>query len=656
MAAQQENLEIISDEVQEKVREKYDSESLKRNSVGLIGLIVSGIALLMALFHLYTSGFGLLETLRQRGLHLMFVLMLAFLLYPATRKSRRDRITVPDGLFALVAMFAAGYVVVEYQALLFRGGMPNQFDMIMGILTGVLVLEATRRCCGYGIPIISLIFLAYGVLGPYMPGVFAHKGASLSRLIDHLYMIPEGIFSIALGTSATYIALFIILAAFLEKSGLGELIMDLALTIAGRTYGGPAKVSVFSSAMFGTISGSAASNVVIDGVFTIPLMVKAGYRREYAAAVEAVTSTGGQIMPPIMGSSAFIMADWLGIPYSKVALAAIVPALLYYTSLWIFIHINAVKIGIMPTSRDKLPKLKLCLQKRGHLLIPLIAIVTLLYLDFTALYAGFWGIPITIAAAALRKSTRMSFRDILWSLETGAKRTVAVAIACACVGFIIGICTLTGIAATLGNYILDVSQGYLLLTLILVMLLSILMGMGMPTVAVYVILATVAAPVLVKFGIPALASHLFVFYFGMIANITPPVAIPAYAAAGLAGADPSKTGWTAVKIGFPVFLIPFIFAYSPSILFIQFSWESFISTTISSLIGVSMLAIAIENFFILPLQPWQRVATFAGGLMMIHVGIVTDVIGVSILLGILTMQRMQKRKNASKGDLQQGAT
>ena len=240
----------------------------------------------------------------------------------------------------------------------------------------------------------------------------------------------------------------------------------------------------------------------------------------------------------------------------------------------------------------------------------------------------------------------MSFKDILWSLETGAKRTVAVAMACACVGFIIGICTLTGIAVTLGNYILDISQGYLLLTLVMVMLLSILMGMGMPTVAVYVILATVAAPVLVKFGIPALAAHLFVFYFGMIANITPPVAIPAYAAAGLAGADPSKTGWTAVRIGFPVFLIPFVFVYSPSILFVNFTWDSFITTTISSLIGVSMLAIAIENFFIVPLSKWQRVATFLGGLMMIHVGIITDVIGAIILAFITIVQLRKKKKGA----------
>ena len=641
-----ENLELISDEVQEKVKEKYDDDSLKRNTVGTMGIIISGIALLMALFHVYTSGFGLLETLRQRGVHLMFILMLSFLLYPATRKSRRDGITIFDGLFALASMAAAGYVVVEYQAMLFRGGMPNDLDILMGILTGVLVLEGTRRCCGYGIPIISLVFLAYGLLGPYMPGVFAHKGASLTRLIDHLYMIPEGIFSIALGTSATYIALFIILAAFLEKSGLGELIMDLALTVAGRTYGGPAKVSVFSSALFGTISGSAASNVVIDGVFTIPLMVKAGYRKEYAAAVEAVTSTGGQLMPPIMGSSAFIMADWLGIPYSKVALAAVIPALLYYTGLYMLIHVNAVKTGIMPTSKEKLPKLKPCLRERGHLLIPVVAIIVLLYLDFTALYAGFWGILITIASAALRKSTRMSFKDILWSLETGAKRTVAVAMACACVGFIIGICTLTGIAVTLGNYILEISQGYLLLTLLMVMLLSILMGMGMPTVAVYVILATVAAPVLVKFGIPALAAHMFVFYFGMIANITPPVAIPAYAAAGLAGADPSKTGWTAVKIGLPIFLIPFVFVYSPSILFVNFIWGDFFTTTISALLGMAMLAVAIENFYIVPLSKWQRAVTLVGGLMLIHVGIITDVIG-AVIFAFITIIQLRKKKEGA---------
>jgi TRAP transporter 4TM/12TM fusion protein len=646
MAIDLENMEVISDEVQEKVREKYDTDTLKRTTVGIMGMIITGVALLMALFHVYTSGFGLLETMRQRGVHLMFILMLSFLLYPATSRSRRDGITIFDGLFTLASIVAAGYVVVEYQAILFRGGMPNELDIVMGILTAVLVIEGTRRTCGYGIPIISIIFLAYAVLGPYMPGVFAHKGASLTRLIDHLYMIPEGIFSIALGTSATYIALFIILAAFLERSGLGELIMDLALTVAGRSYGGPAKVSVFSSALFGTISGSAASNVVIDGVFTIPMMVRAGYKKEYAAAVEAVTSTGGQLMPPIMGSSAFIMADWLGIPYSKVALAAVVPALLYYTGLWIFIHINAVKTGIMPTSKDKLPKLKNCLKERGHLLIPVFAIIALLYLDFTALYAGFWGIIITVASAALRKSTRMGVKDVLWSLEIGAKRTVAVAMACACVGFIIGVCTLTGIAVTLGNYILDISQGSLLLTLLMVMLLSILMGMGMPTVAVYVILATVAAPVLVKFGIPALAAHMFVFYFGMIANITPPVAIPAYAAAGLAGADPSKTGWTAVRIGLPIFLIPFIFVYSPSILIVNFNWFDFVTTTVSSLIGVSMLAMAIENFMMGPLAKWQRAATLIGGLLMIHVGVLTDVIGAVILLGIIGTQWSKKKKGA----------
>lgn len=638
--------DIVSPETQKELTEKYDSESATRDLKGLIGYVVMVIALAMAVFHLYTSGFGLLETLRQRAVHLCFVLPLTFMLYPAFRKRKTNRPTGIDYLLSILSVISVGYVVFQYEAILLRGGMPTQTDIIMGVLSTILVLEAVRRAVGKELAIIALVFLAYGYFGPYMPGIFAHKGASLSRLVDHLYMIPEGIFSIALGTSATYIVLFVIFATFLERSGLGIVIQDLSLALAGGASGGPAKVAVVTSACFGSINGSAAANVVTTGAFTIPLMKRIGYQKEFAAAVEAVASTAGQLMPPIMGSAAFIMADYMGIPYLEIIKAAIIPVILYYTGVFTMVHIRAKKLGLQGLSKDMLPNVIEVLKKRGHLLIPFVLVIVLLVMRYTPLFVGFWGIIFTVVAAALKKETRMSLKDILWSLETGAKRTVPVAIATACVGLVIGICTLTGVSSIISNYILNISQGYLIITLIMVMLLSILMGMGLPTVAVYVLLATVAVPVIADYNVPMLAAHFYVFYFGLMANVTPPVAIPAYAAAGLAGANPSKVGWAALKLALGGFIVPYMFIMSPELLLIDFTWFSLLHTGLTAVLGVVMLGIVVENRLLAPLLRWQRLIILAGSLSLIKPGLFTDFAGVVILLGVIIVQKYQKPKEA----------
>ena len=633
--------EVISEEKQKELIEKFDSESAVRPLPGLIGRITAGVAIAMASFHLYTSAFGLLDTLRHRAVHLGFVLVLGYLMYPARKKHHRETPSFLDYLLVALSAVAAGYIVTQFTAILHRGGMPVMLDQVMFVLSMVLILEGVRRTVGQQLMWVALVFMAYAYLGPHMPGFLAHRGASLSRLTDHLFMIPEGIFSIAMGTSATFIVLFVIFAAFLERSGLSLFINDICMAMVGGATGGPAKVAVFTSALFGTISGSAAANVVTTGAFTIPLMKKTGYQKEFAGAVEAVASTGGQLMPPIMGSAAFIMADYLGIPYFEIIKAAIVPVFLYYLGCFVMVHLRAKKLGLSGVSRESLPKAWDVLKERGHLMIPFIAVVIMLAMRFTPLFAGSWGIVLTVVTASLKKNTRMSFKDIIWAMENGAKRSVPVAIACACVGLVIGVCTLTGISNVLGNYILQFSQGSLMLTLFLVMILAIIMGMGLPTVAVYVLLVSVAVPVLIKFGVPPLPAHFFVFYFGMMANVTPPVAIPAYAAAGIAGANPSVVGWAAFRLALAGFLFPYLFVLSPHMLMLDATPLQVIYSALSPTLGVIMVGVAVEGYLFRPMLWWQRLLIFGGAFGLLDPGFLTDMIGLGILVVFVVVQKIQ---------------
>ena len=627
----------ISEQKQQEVLEKYDSESSVRVTSGFAKSFIKFYAIAMALFHLYTSFFGLLVTLQQRAMHLLFVMPLCYLMYPARKGGIKNNPSILDWVLAAASFVVTGYVVINVDAIFLRGGLPNQADIVMGILCALLVLEAVRRVVGIQLLIIAVVFLCYAYFGPYMPGILRHRGASISRMIDHLYMAPEGIFSTALGTSATFIVLFVIFAAFLQKSGMADLIRDLALALAGSSVGGPAKVSVVTSAAFGTISGSAAANVVTTGAFTIPLMKSVGYKPEFAGAVEAVASTGGQLMPPIMGSAAFIMADYLGVPYITIIKAAIVPVFLYYFSLFVAVHYRAKKQGLRGVSRENLPKAMDVMKARGHLIIPFIIVVALLINRFTPIFSACVGIVSCIISAAFRKETRMSFKDIIDALESGAKGSVSVAISCASVGLVIGVCTLTGLSNILGNYIMELGQGNLLLTLFLVMILAIIMGMGLPTVAVYILLVSVAVPVVASLDVPMLAAHFYVFYFGLMANVTPPVAIPAYAAAGLAGSNPSKTGWMAFRLALAAFLIPYLFMYNNAILMIDASVFEIIYSAISPTIGVFMLAVALEGYMQAKIPMWLRVLMVAGSLGLIHPGLITDLMGLAVLaLAIIT--------------------
>lgn len=446
--------EEISLEEQQAVLEKFDQESNTRNVTGFAKGFIKWYAIAMAVFHVYTSFFGLWATIRQRAMHLLFVMPLCYLMYPAKKGGARNNPSLLDWVFAALSFVCCGYIVVNYDAIFLRGGLPNQMDIIMGCLCALLVLEAVRRVVGTQLLIIAVIFLGYAYFGRYMPGILRHRGDSIARMVDHMYMAPEGIFSTALGTSATFIVLFVIFAAFLQKSGMADLIRDLAMALAGGSVGGPAKVSVVTSAAFGTISGSAAANVVTTGAFTIPLMKSTGYEPEFAGAVEAVSSTGGQLMPPIMGSAAFIMADYLGIPYVTIIKAAIIPVLLYYLSIFVSVHYRAKKLGLKGVSRENLPNAWEVFKERGHLLVPFVVVVFLLMNRYTPIFAGCAGIISCILSAALKKETRMGIRDIIDSLENGAKGCVSVAISCASVGLVIGVC----ISQAIGTGGRDLSQ------------------------------------------------------------------------------------------------------------------------------------------------------------------------------------------------------
>lgn len=634
----------LSLEEQEKLIEKYDSESAVRKLTGVFAFIVKWFAIIMAVYHIYTSIFGMMESLRHRAMHLLFVLPLCFMLYPISRKKGRANPSIWDCLLALFSMGCCAYVVVFYSDIVAHGGVPTSTDVIFGIITIILVLIAVRRVVGWQLAVLAIIFLAYAYFGKHMPGIFAHKGASIRRMIDHLYMLPEGIFSIALGTASTYIIVFVIFAAFLEKSGLGDLIKDISMRGFGYAVGGPAKVAVVTSALFGTISGSAAGNVVTTGSFTIPLMKSTGYQKEFAGAVEAVASTGGQLMPPIMGSAAFIMADYLGVSYSRIIAAAAIPALLYYAAVFSSVHLRAKKLRLVGVPKDQFPPIKETLKQKWHLTIPFFAVLVLLIMEFTPLYVGAAGIILVIICAAIKKDTRLSLKDILWALETGAKRAVPVSIACAAVGCVIGVCTLTGISTILGNYILRLGQGYLLLTLILVSIIAIIMGMGMPTTAVYILLVAVAAPILTKLEVEILVAHFFVFYFGLMANITPPVAIPAYAAAGIANANPSKTGWAAFKIAIPCFLIPFMAVYDPRVLLMDVTLFGGIYVAIKCLLGVFMISLSTEGFWRCQLPWWLRITLAAGGLGLLVPSTIADLAGIVILVLTILFQQIKIKK------------
>ncbi len=634
-------------ELAQDVLKKYDRESDTMEYKGFMAKLVSAIAICFSVFQLYTAFFGTLDAQLQRAVHLGFALALSYMLYPTCKSWSRHKLHPLDALLAVLGAAAPAYIVIMYRELAMRAGMITTPDLIIGILGVLLVIEATRRVVGLPMVIVVLCFLVYAFAGPYMPGVLSHRGLTPGQLVNHLYYTTEGIFGIPLGVSSTFIFLFILFGAYLECTGLGKFFIDIANAIAGWASGGPAKVAVISSALMGTVSGSSVANVAGTGSFTIPMMKKLGYQKEFAGAVEAASSTGGQLMPPVMGAAAFLMAEFVGVPYIEVVEAAIIPAILYFAGVWLGVHLEAKRTNLKGIPRDQLPKAWVIFKERGHLAIPLIVIVYLLVTGYTPMRAALVAIVLSITVSCLRKNTRIKAIDVVKGLESGARGVLGVAVACASAGIIIGVVTKTGVGLKLASGLLALSGGYLLPTMFFTMVTSLILGMGVPTTANYVITSTIAAPALLQLGVPTLAAHMFVFYFGIIADVTPPVALAAYAASGISGGKPLMTGVNASKLAIAAFIIPYVFVTSPELLMINATAGSLIMAVITAILGMVGVSSALIGYLADKSTKLERVAQFVGGILMIIPGTMTDVPGFIIFLLVVFWQT--KRRKSRQG-------
>ena len=631
----------------EAVLKKYDRESNTMQYTTFMAKIVSALAITFSVFQLYTAIFGVLDAQLQRAVHLGFGLALSYLLYPALDSWSRQTIHPLDVILAVLGAAAPAYIVYEYQNLVLRAAMPTELDIVVGVTGILLVIEAARRVVGIPMVCVVLAFLAYAFAGPYMPGVLAHRGLTVNQLVSHLYYTTEGIFGIPLGVSSTFIFLFILFGAYLESTGLGKFFIDAANAIAGWASGGPAKVAVLSSGLMGTVSGSSVANVVGTGSLTIPMMKKLGYHKNFAGAVEAAASTGGQLMPPVMGAAAFLMAEFVGVPYIEIVQAAIIPAFLYFMGVWLGVHFEAKRSNLKGIPRDQLPRLGTLLRERGHLALPLIVIVYLLVSGYTPMRAALVAIFLSILVSSLRKSTRMKPLEILLGLETGARNVLGVLVACAAAGIVIGVVTKTGVGLKLASGLLEFSGGMLLPSMFFTMITAIVLGMGVPTTANYVITSTIAAPALIQLGIPVLAAHMFVFYFGIIADVTPPVALAAYAGAGISGGNALMTGVNASKLAIAAFIIPYMFVLSPELLMIDATVGGLALSLFTAVIGMVAISASLIGYLADHCLPAERFVLFVGGLLMIKPGITTDIVGIVVFAAVIFFQWKRKRQKPS---------
>lgn len=603
-----------------------------RELTGIVKSFFYIAAIAFSSFHLYTLGLVPLMAMKMRTIHITGIVAMIFLLYPATKKSSRKYVSILDWILFCLVIIVGIYTYINIDIIGARGGSYTHTNVIFGGIFIFLIFEATRRAIGNVLLSVPIIFILYALFGRFLPGFLGHTGFNISRIIRHLYLTTEGIMGITTGVSASYVFLFVLFGAFLSKSGMINFLNQLALSLTGATRGGPAKVAVISSAMMGTISGSAASNVATTGTFTIPLMKKLGYPPNFSAGVEAAASTAGQITPPVMGAGAFLIAEFLGIPYLMVLSAAIVPALLYYVGIFSSVDIKARKLNLKGKRKSEIPNLYKLLKKDGHLLIPIIAIFYLLISGYTAIYAASRAIVVAIITSWLRKSTRLGYKGILDSLYLGAKTVLPVAIACIVVGNVVGIISLTGLGVRLGMELLSLAGGMIFPMLFFTMIVTIILGMGLPTSAAYIIAATTTAPALINAGMNPITSHLFVFYFAILAGITPPVAITAYIAAGISGGEPNRVAWQAMKLAFSGFIVPYMFISSPTLLLIEGTILSKLLAVCTALVGVMVASVATEGYFNKPLHIFERILCFIIGLLLINVGILTDLVGLVLLL------------------------
>jgi TRAP transporter 4TM/12TM fusion protein len=621
------------------------ASGLKPARSRIIGWTVAAASAIAAVFHLYAAGISPFTALIQRPVHLALMATLGFLGVGVQRRIRQHkadrgpedpadsgeepeepRVNWINWLLAALMVAVCLYLASESQELVARSGTPTRLDLIAGGMAILLVLELARRTTGWGLVTVCLLSLAYAFSGPYLPGFLAHRGYGVQRLVEHIFLSTEGLWGVPLGVSADFVYLFVLFGAVLETAGGGALLIALANKVAGRTRGGPAKTAAVASAFMGSLSGSAVANVVTTGTFTIPLMKRAGFRPFFAGAIEAAASTGGQLMPPVMGAGAFILATWTNIPYLEVATAAIIPAILYYVSLLAAIHFRAGRMGIEP-SREVSNERVL---DRLHLLVPLIAIVVLLGMGRSPMRAAFWGVTSALIMAYLRPTTRPSLPDLRLIMEGAGRGAVQVAAACAAAGIVVGVASLTGIGLRMSELIITLSGGSLLVALLLTAVGSIVLGMGLPTTAAYVVLAALGAPALVQLGVPLLSAHLFIFYFGCISNVTPPVSLAAFAAAGIAGSPPLRTALSAAVLASAGFIVPFMFVYGPALLLDGTILEIALSFT-TAVAGVTAFAAATMGYACRPLPAWERVLLGAGALALVFPGLMSDGAGLLVL-------------------------
>ena len=647
----------MSDEEKEKLLEQFDKESKTRKfGSPVLKKAYRIFAILVTLYHLiFASGLYMPETLKHRSIHVGMILILAFMLYPATKKASRKVIAWYDYVLMALAAAVPIYMCIDYVNIINRAGRPDMMDVIIGTILTLIVLEATRRVCGMALPIISIIFMIYSLMGTKqglipidIPGIFLHRGYTWQKLMSHFFSNTEGIYGSSVNVASTYIFLFIAFGEVMNKCGMGQFFNDFANAIAGGTKGGPAKVAVVASGLLGMINGAAVAVVVTTGSFTIPLMKKSGYDDEFSGAVVATGSVGGQLMPPVMGAAAFIMADTLGMKYNELLISAAIPAVIYYMGILFQIQMRAEKQGMRGTPKDQLPKISGVMKEYGHLALPIIFLVYMLFFSGkTVIMAAFYTIVFTILVAQCRKNTRMSVQDILDAMVAAAESTVSVAIACACVGIIVGSCSITGFALNMASTIISIGGKSLMFTLVFTMITCMILGMGLPSIPSYIITSTIAAPALVQLGIPALVAHMFCFYFAMFANLTPPVALAAFAAAGIAGGSPMKTGWASVKLALAGFILPYMFVYNTDLLLLDTPVMKAVQVAITAAIGVFLISVAVEGFLFHKVNIVIRIISVIGAYLLIDSGLTTDVIGIIIFAAIIIFQKTTAKKSAT---------
>lgn len=599
--------------------------------------LTRGLMICSSLLFLYTAGYGTFSTLTQRGLHWMFMIVGAFLVVDKLLAEKRGPRLV-DWLLAAAAAAAGIYVVLTWPERLMRVGSVPTADVVMGTVAIVTLLIALKRTVGWGITITAAFFLAYALWGPYFPGFLGHSGVSPRRLVSFLYMTSEGIFGIALGISATYIIVFVIFGAMLNALGGGQWFVDLSYALAGRFRGGPAKTAIVASGLMGMVSGAPVANVATTGTFTIPLMKRVGYTPVAAAAIEAVASTGGMFLPPVMGAGAFIMAEYLGVPYLTIAAAAIVPAALYYLMLLLTADARAARHGLKGLPRAELPSVGEAMRKGGHHAIPLLLLIGGIVVGWSPLKAAFWSVIAAVVVASLRRGQRPTLGKLADALYQGSRQTIPIAMACAGAGIIVGVLGVTGLGTKIASGLVGLSGGEPWIALLMAMVSAIILGAGMPVTAVYIILAATLVQPLVVMGIDPLAAHFFIFMFAAVAGLTPPVAITSYTAAGIAGADLNRTGWTGLRFGLAGFLIPFTFAFDPALLLVG-GVGVVIQAVLTAILGVLCLVAALEGYLLWTWRPPSRAVLVLAALATLVPGTASDLVGLGLVAVAVVLER-----------------